>query len=72
MFDNNVIKMDSLEMYFPQKTSNIQFNDLVLFNVEVNDTYNTQVLGQTKDYCWGEVCILPPVKGLYSFLYNYI
>jgi len=51
-------------MYFPQKTSNIQFEDLILFNVEVNDTYNARVLGQTKDYCWNEYCIFPPVKGL--------
>jgi len=51
-------------MYFPKKTSNIQFEELVLFTVETNDTYNTKVLGQTYDYCWDEVCILPPVNGL--------
>jgi len=51
-------------MYFPQETSNIQFEDLVLFSVEVNDTYNARVIGQTKNYCWDEVCKLPPVKGL--------
>jgi len=50
-------------MLFPQKTNNIQFEDLVYFNVEINDTYNAKVLGQTRDYCWNEVCTLPPVKG---------
>ncbi len=51
-------------MLFPNETSNIQYEDLVLFNIEVNDTYNAKVLGQTKDYCWNEYCIFPPVKGL--------
>lgn len=23
--------------------------------------------GQTKDYCWDEFCIFPPVKGLKPF-----
>jgi len=61
-----------LEIYFPQKTNNIQFDDLVLFNVEINDTYNAQVLGQTKNYCWDESCILPSVKGLQLFPYYFI
>jgi len=56
--------MNLLEMYFPQKNKNIQYENLVLFNVEINDTYNAKVLGQTHDYCWDEVCIFPPVKGL--------
>jgi len=49
------------QMYFPKETSNIRYEDLVLFNVEVNDTYNAKVLGQTKDYCWDEFCEFPPV-----------
>jgi len=59
-------------MYFPHKTSNFQFDDLVFFNVEVNDTYNAKVLGQTKEYCWDEFCIFPPVKGLYYYSFIYI
>ena len=51
-------------MLFPQKTNNIQFEDLVYFNVEINDTYNAKVLGQTQDYCWDDECVFPPVKGL--------
>jgi len=50
------------QIYFSKETSNIQYEDLVLFNVEVNDTYNAKVIGQTKDYCWDEACILPPVN----------
>jgi len=57
-------------MYFPEETNNFEFEDLVLFNVEVNDTYNAKVLGQTKDYCWDEYCIFPPVKGLQLFHYK--
>jgi len=49
------------QMFFPKETSNFQFEDLVLFDVEINDTYNARVLGQTKDYCFDETCTLPPV-----------
>jgi len=49
-------------MYFPQRNKNIQYEDLVLFNVEINDTYNAKVLGQTNNYCWDEVCTFPPVS----------
>ena len=54
-------------MYFPEETNNFEFEDLVLFNVEVNDTYNARVLGQTKDYCFDEACTLPPVMGSQLF-----
>ena len=64
--------MNLLEIYFSKETSNIKYEDLVLFNIEVNDTYNAKVIGQTKDYCWDETCILPPVNGLNLFFYNYI
>jgi len=63
--DNIMFKMyDDFgnQMYFPQESSNLQYEDLILFSVEINDTYNAQVLGQTKEYCWNEVCKLPPVK----------
>jgi len=50
------------QIHFPEEGSKINFDDLVLFNVEANDTYNAYTVGQTKDYCWGEVCVLPPVK----------
>ena len=58
-------------MYFPQESSDIQFDDLILFNVEVNDTYNAVLEGQTQNYCWGEFCEFPPVKGLQLFPDNY-
>ncbi len=57
-------------MYFPEETNNLQYEDLVFFNVEVNDTYNANLLGQTKGYCWNEFCIFPPVKGLKFFHYT--
>jgi len=59
--------MNLLEVYFPQETINFQFEDLVFFIVETNDTYNAKVLGQTQGYCWGEVCEFPPVKGFLIF-----
>jgi len=53
-------------MFFPQKTflSNIRLEDLVFFIIETEDPYKAQLLGQTLDYCWDEVCIFPEVKGL--------
>ena len=51
-------------MYFPEETSNLTYEDLVLFNVEVNDTYNAKVIGHYKDYCWDEFCTFPTVKGI--------
>jgi len=56
--------MNSLEMYFPRKTVNIQLEDFVFFNVEIDDPSNAKVLGQTQDYCWDDRCIFPSVKGL--------
>jgi len=52
-----------LELHFPEETSDLTYEDLVLFNVEVNDTYNAKVIGQTKDYYWDEFCEFPPVAG---------
>jgi len=49
------------QMYFPHKTSNLQFEDLIFFNVETNDPYNAIAIGQTQEYCWDEVCKFPPV-----------
>jgi len=51
-------------MYFPHKTVDVQLEDLVYFNIEIDDTSNAKVLGLTKDYCWDDRCIIPPVKGL--------
>ncbi len=54
-------------MFFPNKTSNFKFNELVFFKVEINDTSNTQVIGQTQDYCWEDRCTFPSVQGLLNF-----
>jgi len=62
--------MNSLEMYFPHKTLNLQLEDFAFFNVEIDDTSNAKVLGQTQDYCWDDRCVFPPVKGLQLFHYN--
>jgi len=61
-------------MFFPQKTflSNIRLEDLVFFIIETEDPYKAQLLGQTLDYCWDEVCIFPEVKGLLLFSFFFI
>ena len=50
-------------MFFPEKTINTRFEDLVFFIVETEDSFKAQVLGQTQNYCWNEFCELPSVKG---------
>ncbi len=59
-------------MYFPSETSSLHLEDLVFFNVEINDPSNVKILGQTRDYCWDDRCKFPSVKGLQFFLYYYI
>ncbi|ORX87196.1 hypothetical protein BCR32DRAFT_240335 [Anaeromyces robustus] len=46
---------------FEDDISDMNLNDIVFFTVEVNDTYNTEIYGQTQNYCWKDSCILPPI-----------
>jgi len=50
------------QMFFPHKTNSSRFEDLVIFIVETEDSFKAQVLGQSLNYCWNEVCELPGVK----------
>jgi len=50
------------QIFFPKKTSNLQFNELVFFKVEINDPSNAKIIGQTQDYCWDDRCTFPSVK----------
>jgi len=65
------------QMYFPKETDDFQLEDLAFFNVEIDDTSNVKILGQTQDYCWDDRCIFPPVKvignpGVYTLSLNFI
>jgi len=52
-------------MFFVSKNSTkLDFNDFVFTAIEVNDTYNAKVLGQSQSYCWDDVCEFPKVKGI--------
>jgi len=51
-------------MYFPHETTSLHLEDLVFFNVEIDDPSNAAVVGQTRNYCWDDKCVFPPVKGL--------
>jgi len=48
--------------------SDIEFlsllNEMIYFKVEVNDTYNTAIVGKAVSYCLNEECIFPNVKGI--------
>ena len=58
------IFLNLLEIFFPKKTSDLKFKELVFFKVEINDPSNAIILGQTQDYCWDDRCTFPSVKGL--------
>ncbi len=63
--------MNLLEIFFPKKASNTKLEDLIFFTVETDDSFNSQVVGQTQEYCWDEVCEFPPIKGFYYILFYF-
>lgn len=40
----------------------LSIEDLIFFKLEINDTYNAEIIGQTENYCLGTDCILPNFK----------
>jgi len=50
------------QIFFPKRTSNFQFDELVFFKVEINDPSNAKVIGQIEDYCWEDSCTFPSVQ----------
>jgi len=50
------------QIFFPKKTSDLKFKELVFFKVEINDPSNAMVIGQTQDYCWDDRCTFPSVQ----------
>eukprot|EP00833_Pecoramyces_ruminatium_P000184 jgi/Orpsp1_1/1174216/evm.model.c7180000049310.1 len=49
-------------MEFGSDVSAVKLNELLFFNLEINDTYNAKVLGQSNSYCWDKSCIFPSAK----------
>ncbi|OUM70479.1 hypothetical protein PIROE2DRAFT_1345 [Piromyces sp. E2] len=49
---------------FDADISHIEFNEFMFYKLEVNDTYNVELYGQTHSYCWGEKCLFPQIKSL--------
>ncbi|ORX47605.1 hypothetical protein BCR36DRAFT_413546 [Piromyces finnis] len=47
---------------FETDISNIQFDELLFYKLEINDTYNARLKGQTQSYCWGESCNFPQIN----------
>jgi len=39
------------------------------FKVDINDTYNAAVIGQTISYCLNDYCEVPNVKGNHIFIW---
>ncbi|OUM65258.1 hypothetical protein PIROE2DRAFT_7805 [Piromyces sp. E2] len=50
------------KIIFKSDISNVEFNEFMFFNLEINDTYNAVLVGQTNSYCWEDKCTFPPVK----------
>ena len=42
-------------------------DDIVVFNVEVNDTYNTMIIGNSMTTCINTYCEFPKLKGIWMF-----
>lgn len=56
---------------FESDISSIKFNEFMFFSINVIDTYNVELYGQTQSYCWGDSCVFPQVKGKFLNIYNY-
>ncbi|OUM56930.1 hypothetical protein PIROE2DRAFT_18248, partial [Piromyces sp. E2] len=53
-YDNKII--------FNSDSSRIHYDEFMFFNIEINDTYNAELIGQSQSYCWSDSCLYPPLK----------
>ncbi|KAG4102830.1 hypothetical protein H8356DRAFT_929991 [Neocallimastix lanati (nom. inval.)] len=61
------------EVYLGLDNSHMSLNNIFSYEVEVDDTYNTELIGQTQSFCFNDLCTFPSVKGeYYPFENNYI
>jgi hypothetical protein len=49
-------------LHFQEDLEDTNLNDLIIFEIEMNNTYNTKIYGQTYSYCWDDVCSIPSVE----------
>jgi len=40
-------------------------SSVMFFKVEIDDSYNAAIIGETMKYCLNDECTLPPIKGFY-------
>ncbi|OUM69447.1 hypothetical protein PIROE2DRAFT_2533 [Piromyces sp. E2] len=64
---NNIIKSKIYDDYGNECIINSDFktltyDQLMFFKVEINDTYNTEIIGQTTNFCWENECTFPLLK----------
>jgi len=51
-------------MFFQSDVSNMKYEELVYTSVEINDTFNAEVIGQYQSFCWDDSCEFPQVKSI--------
>jgi len=52
-------------MLFQSDPYNMNFNEFVYTSVEINDTYNAEVIGSYQSFCWDDGCVFSQVKGMF-------
>lgn len=53
---------------------NNDINEIMLFSIEMDDDYNTVIVGQSLSYCLNNICNIPQVKSntFENFIYYYL
>jgi len=46
--------------------SSLDLEDFIFFNVETNDSKNTKIVGQTNNYCWENICVIPDIISTFN------
>ncbi|ORX47341.1 hypothetical protein BCR36DRAFT_96532 [Piromyces finnis] len=57
-----MISSQELPNYLKCKLYDDYGNDFIFFKIEVDDIYNTKLIGQYLSYCWNNECAIPPLK----------
>ncbi|ORX47569.1 hypothetical protein BCR36DRAFT_92865 [Piromyces finnis] len=50
------------KIMFGSDIANVEISEFMFFKLEVNDTYNSALVGQTRSYCWDNFCEFPIVR----------
>jgi len=62
-------KKKKIEVYLGLDNSYMSLNNIFSYEVEVDDTYNTELIGQTQSFCFNDLCTFPSVKGFFFFFF---